>query len=1024
MASDDSALSDRRQGHVFNIPAGVSFADALARGLLRRFGGETLGLSAATLLLPTRRACRTLREAFLRAAEGRALLLPRLLPLGDLDAEDLLFADEVPLTGSAEEAALPPALPGLRRLLLLTRLVLRWGEARAAPGDAFTEDQAIRLAGALARLQDQVETEGLSFDRLETLVPEDYAEHWQTTLAFLRILSAHWPAVQAEEGAIGPAERRRRLLEAQAALWRRQEDAIGAGTLDAAALGPVIVAGSTGSIPATADLIATVAALPQGLVVLPGLDRDSDAATWRAIERDASHPQHGLAVLLRRMGLPRAVVEDWPEEPESAVAEARGALLRAALMPSSRTPPWQQDAGEARTALGAARVAEALAAVHRIDCAGPGEEAEVIALILRQALTRPERTAALVTPDRALARRVAAELRRWSIEIDDSAGQPLGDSVPGSFLRLTADLAVQRLAPVPLLAALKHPLAAGGRAPAGFRAQVRALELAVLRGPRPGPGIDGLRAALATPGDGPALPSLIRDLGEMVGPFQAALDGPATGLGDLVAAHLRFAEALAASADESGASRLWSHDAGESLADLMEDLLPVGADTLALPGHRYPAALSALLAGQVVRPRYGRHPRVAILGPLEARLRQADVMVLGGLNEGTWPGEVDPGPWLSRPMRRDFGLPPPERRVGLAAHDFVQALAAPEVYLTRATRVEGTPTRPSRWLLRLDAALRGLAGGDAYRKVSPQWQAWAADLDRPADFRAIAPPAPRPPLAARPRSLSVTQVETWMRDPYSLYAAKILDLKPLDRIDADPGLAERGTMIHRSLEQYLRRHPETAPADAEAELLRIGEAVFRDLRSRPGLYAFWWPRFQRIAAWFAEADRDRRAFLCRALAEVRGSLSLETPGGAFTLIAKADRIEVLRDGGLAILDYKTGAVPDKAAIRLGFSPQLPLEGAIAAAGGFEGVPAQAVEQLLFWRLTGGAPPGEAHPIGSSGDGLGAIARAGLEDLIAAFDREDTPYSARPRADWAPRFDDYGHLARVGEWAAGGTGERA
>jgi len=998
-----------RPAVVTSIPSGVSFADALARGLLARWGEDPLALADALVLLPTRRARRTLSEAFLRASEGRALVLPRLLPLGDLDADELLFGDSDALPGLAGEAALPPAMPALRRQLLLSQLIIAWGKAQAeqdcAAAAAASEDQAVRLAEELARLLDQVETEGLGFERLAELVPADYAHHWQHTLEFLKIVTEQWPGLQATEGCIGPAERRRRLLEMQAEAWRSAPPAT-----------PVIVAGSTGSIPATATLIEVVAGLPQGMVVLPGLDGSADREVWQAIRADPTHPQHGLALLLARLDVDPEAVPVWPDVDCLPALQRRADFVNLALRPASATPRWQQVAGAEAFEPFADGLSAALEGVRRLDCGNPGEEAAVIALLMRQALDVPARSAALVTPDRALARRVAAELRRWGIEIDDSAGLPLGDTPAGTFLRLLADMVAADLAPLPLLAALKHPLAAGGLSEGAFRTKLRALEIAVLCGSRPAPGFAGLRRALAAADGDAELADWLDGLARMAAPFDEALADPARGLGEIVAAHIGFAEALAANAEQSGAARLWAQEAGEQAADFMAELTAAAASGPPLNGERYPALLASLLSGRAVRPRYGSHPRLAILGPLEARLQQADVMILAGLNEGTWPVEVEPGPWLSRPMRTDFGLPAPERRIGLAAHDFVQAFTAPRVFLTRATRVEGTPTVPSRWLLRIDALLRALGFDEGLQREEAQWRAWAAELDRPPRLLTSAPPAPTPPIAARPRRLSVTQIETWMRDPYALYARKILGLQPLDPIDADPGAAERGILIHRALERFLAAYPEQPPEDAEAAVLEAGRGVFESLRARPGLHAFWWPRFERIAYWFAQADEARRRDTVRAWAEVRGEMALEGPAGPFRVSATADRIDRLADGGLAILDYKTGALPQAKALALGFAPQLPLEAAIAEAGGFEGVPAGSPANLAFWRLTGGEPPGEARPVKDDAAKLAAEALAGLARLIAAFDDPATPYRAIPRSDWAPRYNDYLHLARVKEWA--------
>ncbi|WP_299623197.1 double-strand break repair protein AddB, partial [Pelagibius sp.] len=482
-------------------------------------------------------------------------------------------------------------------------------------------------------------------------------------------------------------------------------------------------------------------------------------------------------------------------------------------------------------------------------------------------------------------------------------------------------------------------------------------------------------------------------------------------------AHLATAEALAESDTQSGTERLWAGDAGEAAALFADELQAAAAAAPALKPPRYPAALAAMMAGRAVRPRYGLHPRLSILGPLEARLQQADVLVLGGLNEGSWPAEVDAGPWLSRPMQTAFGLPAPERRIGLAAHDFYQGFCARQVYLIRAERVEGTPSVAARWLRRIDALGTGLALDVDLRQEAAQVIAWAKTLDQPAKIARTAAPQPRPPLDARPRVLSVTRIETWMRDPYALYAREILKLKPLDPLDADPGAAERGTLVHAALERFLQRFPETLPRDALDALVEIGAETFRPISAKPGAFAFWWPRFLRVAQWFVGAEAERRALVRSSFVETSGELTLQAPYKPFRLTAKADRIDVMGDGSLAIIDYKTGAPPSAKAVEGGFAPQLPLEAAIALQGGFADLPEGPVGELAFWRLSGGTPPAEV--VAASKADPQALAQAaldGLAELVAAFDDPGTPYACKPRPDLAPRYGDYDHLSRFAEWS--------
>jgi ATP-dependent helicase/nuclease subunit B len=985
---------------VFTIAPELPFLDALAAGLTARAGDDPLALARMTVLLPTRRAARALAEAFLRAGAGKPLLLPRMLPVGDLDAEELsILADEGGGEAdlAAEDAEIAPPLPDLTRRLMLAQLVLGWGVAR---GESLGIAQAVPLAAALARFLDEVATEGCDLAALAGLAPEEHAKHWQLVLQFLGIVTEGWPSVLAESGALEPAARRNAVLRAQADLWRKTPPGH-----------PVIAAGITGSVPAVADLIAVVVALPQGVVVLPGLDRDADAESWDAIAEDPAHPQHLLARLLAKLETARRDIADWPAPGLVARTAPRGTLIAEALRPAAQSDRWGALTGFDKSAL---------AGLRRIDCPGPQEEAAVIALMMRERLEEPGKTAALVTPDRELARRVAGELRRWGIEIDDSAGTPLRQTPPGVFLRLVLQAAAEALAPLPLLALLKHPLAACGMMPARARELARRLEKQALRGPRPAPGVAGLLAAL----DDADLRRFVAEIGRALEPLIAALAQDRIGLADLIGAHIRAAEAMAKTDEEKGEASLWRETAGEATASHVSALRQAARDFPPLAGSDYPPLFEALLAGPVVRPAYGRHPRLFIWGLLEARLQQADLMILGGLNEGTWPARAESDPWLSRPMRAQFGLPPPERRIGVAAHDFAQCLAAPSAVLTRAARVGGAPTVPSRFLARLETVLRGLElddmlDGDQAQDGAPL--IWQRMIDDPGERRSVAAPRPCPPVAARPRRLSVTAIETWIRDPYAIYARRILRLDRLDRLDADPDLAQRGSFIHQALDQFLEEFPKELPPGAEARLLELGEAAFGAALAHPDVRAFWWPRFERIAQWLVAEERTRRPLIAESRGEIAGTLVLPGKAGDFTLTGTADRIDRFKTGGLAILDYKTGSVPSAGDIRAGYAPQLPLEALIAAAGGFPGLAPATVDALLYWKLSGGEPAGKESAAAEGAPDVAMLAeraRVTLERLIAAFDDPATPYLSWPQPGQVPRYSDYTHLARVKEWLLG------
>ena len=979
--------------NVYSIAAGAAFVDALAAGILDRFGGDPAGLADIRILLPTRRACRALGEAFLRATDGRPALLPTMTPIGDIDEDEIGFlaSEEPGLTGMAD---LPPAMPPLRRQLLLSRMIM-------AQDVTMSAAHAARLANELGRLIDEVRTERLSFADLENIVPERFSQHWQETLVFLQIVTEHWPAILAEHGCLDAADWRNQLIEAQIALWREAPPA-----------GPVIAAGSTGSIPATADLLACVAGLETGLLILPGLDKTLDADSLDAL--GPSHPQYGMARLLRRIGLDIQDVVDWRAAPENRnprIDTVNGALRPPATAATVSLPP---------------DIGPAFSGVRRIDCPGPQAEALSIALMLREALEDEQRTAALITPDRRLARRVAAELRRWDIDIDDSGGTPLADTLPGVFLRLTADVVAADAAPVPVLAVLKHPLAAGGMDPASFRDRVREMELTVLRGARPIPGFAGLRDALRHIESEAGVTLWAEDLEEIARPFTELMRQRQVEPVALLEAHVTFAEKLAASERETGVERLWAGEAGEAAATLINDLRSALEMLPPLAGREWPALLDALMAGMVVRPLYGRHPRLNIWGLLEARLQQADLMILGGLNEAVWPPDPPADPWMSRPMRAAFGLAPPERRIGLTAHDFVQGFAAPDVVLTRSTRVDGSPTVPARWLTRLETLLSANDAGaeilEAWQADQARWLQWQGEVDSRRPPVQIRAPAPQPPVSARPNQLSVTDIETLIRDPYAIYAKRILGLRALDVIDADPGAADRGSIIHNAIDRFLGEIAGELPPDALDTLLRIGAEEFSPWLDRPGIRAFWWPRFERIAEWIVAREAERSPGVVRRFTEIDGLLELNDRVRPFRLRARADRIDLLAGGGYEVIDYKTGAVPSKKDVMAGLSPQLSLEAAMIRKGAFPDIDPGEVAALTYWKLSGGDPAGKISAAGDKPDELAEQALAGLIALLDYYDDPATVYLARPDADIAPRYSDFEHLERVQEWAAAGGSE--
>ena len=986
----------------FNIPAHRPFVVDLARGLvdaLSPIGAEAL--SDAIVLTPTRRGMRALTEAFVTASGGQATLLPQIRALGDL--ED----GEPPFEPGDLALDLPPAVSPLRRRFELARLIC--DNAHVLDQHDISTGHALELADALGGFLDSVQIEEVSVEgRLERLVEADLAEHWRKTSRLLALAVDLWPKRLGALGLIDVMERRTRLLRALAEAW----------TL-APPTRPLIAAGSTGSAPATAALLKVVASAPQGLVVLPGLDQDLDDTVWDQI--GDAHPQLALKRLLERVGVTRAQVNVWPshETPAQAVTgRSRRKVVNEALRPAEATDDWLSAIAALRAEgeqAGVDPVAEGLAGLKVIAARDDRVAAEMIALALRETLETPGRTAALLTPDAALSRRVSATLSRWGITPDDSAGRALAEFPVGVILSLVARAACDPLNPVLLLAILKHRFTRLGAAELTLAGQAREVERLALRGPRPRD-VDQLRARLASSPDAlGCAENLIRAISHAASAFAAGNASAPEAIRQLVEA----VEILAV--NEKGVTgELWAGPEGESAAALVATILRDGHVLPTCGPEAFARLLDQLLAEETVRIGGATHPRLRILGAMEGRMVRADLVILAGLEEGVWPRPGGLDPFLSRAMRKALDLPTPERKIGLAAHDFAQAACAPDVLLISRERRDGGPAVKSRWLWRLETLARGAKIGLSTR---PDLIAAQAELDRalktpPASLEPARRPEPRPPVGVRPRELPVTAVETWTRDPYAVYARYILRLRPIDRPDRAFDNRVRGTAIHAATESFAKGWP-WPEADAERqfsalylEALKAAGAPDVDLVREAALG-------RQIGAWISNFERQRRGIGVRVETECAGRLTFAAPGGNFTVTARADRIEV-KEGRADIIDFKTGQAPTFAQIKSGFSPQLSLTAAIVQADGFDKIKGATPGRLDYVRLTGRDPPGEVvrrDRADATATSLAEEALAGLQKKVAEFDHREAPYMSRTAMQFLKTPSDYDHLARLKEWAS-------
>lgn len=1033
------------QPRVFTVAPGIPFLPAVTRALCDgalvpdfRYGGDPLSLSSVSIFVPTRRAAREMRSAFLDHLGGETILLPRIRPLGEFD-EDADFFEG----GDASTIGIPPAIDAMERLLLLGALIRPWtkhlkidiehlygGEITTPVSTA----DAFWLARDLAALMDQFSTGNVPVSALSGLDTAQKSEWWKVTLAFLEIMRSEWPSILAERGAIDPGDHRNRRLLAEAARLRRNPPT-----------GPVIVAGSTGTIPATARLIATVSRLPKGAVVLPGFDTEMDGESRDLLASDEDigsvigHPQYGLVRLAAAIGVAPDAVEPLGGD-ESASLAARRRWVAESLRPSAVTDRWT----ETRASVPDSAFDDVALLV------APNEhlEAAAIAAALREAVADPDALAALVTPDRELARRVVAELARYGIAATDTGGTPLASTSQGRLLQLLLEVVFGACNPATVLALAKHPLVNMSADEDDHAEIVSLYEMAILRG---GAGRIGPRALAAlvhrrqaekhrAEEDRQYVQPALRALDEaafqrliaFAERFEAALEplssladrGSETPLATLVTATVQCLEALAR--DGNGLhDAIYDGETGAAFRGFLARL--VASDVpLALSPADWPQGVSALSADVSVKPSPGGHPRIAILGTLEARLQTVDLIILGGLNEGVWPGQAVNDQFLTRDMKAGLGLEPPERRIGLAAHDFQMAMGQKRVILSRSERAGGAPAIASRWWQRM-TTFAGKEPVDRMIGAGERFLAFARAMESIPPVAHATRPCPTPPLEARPDRLSVTEVETLIRDPYAIYAKKVLGLRPVEDLVRDPGAAERGSLFHAIFEHVVTEEIDPLAPDAAESMRALARRLFEAEDLPPDIRAVWWPRFEMAVGEIAHWEAERAAFVARRHAEIEASAPVVA---GVRLTGRADRVDDRGDSTVDIVDFKTGSPPSAKMVQSLLSPQLPLEGALLQKGAFATVGPATPASMAYVHvgpkgkiveknvLKGDRVSGDADPVE-----LSERAWKKLEEMLVWYGAETNGY----RSLRLPQLlrgvpGDYDHLARVQEWRTADGGD--
>ena len=966
---------------IFNVSAGASFVDVLAEHFLAEYQKDNSnGLAQVLFLLPNRRACRDLADAFVRANGLVPTILPRMLPVAEVEE------DEVLLSGKADFGAqIPPAVGASERLLCLTKQILQHHESLGISD--ITAAQAYELAQNLARFLDASYQHNLDLNKLDSLMEDaqNYAEHWQRSLNLLSLIQKTWPQYIQQQGKTDMVWHQQLLLAAEIDYWRQTKTTQ-----------RIVVAGITAAFPILKKLVQTVYDLPNGEVWMYGLDKHLSAADWAQV--DVQHPQYELKELLTYLNIERSAIKDVTSP------QLREVLVSESMRPALTTVAW-------RNLKHNTDLEKALDGLHIVECDDMRQEANAIALMIRHTLEQPEKTAALVTGDRHLARRVVSELKRWNITADDSAGQPLSLTPIGIYLRLIINVVQSNFSQTDCIALLKHPFTACGMAKTTCRNLARRLEL-YWRNSRK---VDEDRI-----GEEIMLPDMLR---QCLKPLIDVYAKDNVSLVEMLTAHIQTAENLASTDEKSGDKIIWRQDAGQIAADFINDLLSNGHIFNAVAPREYGNLLTKMLQAQNVRVRYGMHPRVKILGPIEARLTQFDVTIIGEVNEGYWPESPPADMWMSRQMRADFGLPDTLRSVGVSAADFAHLLNGKEVYLTRAVRLNGAPTAKSRWLLRLETVLTALLGNKEkiYTLYDKQYAAWAKFAERAEKIEPIKAPEPLPSVDKRPLKLSASNINAMLRDPYTIFAKYILKLYRLDDLDRPFDRRDYGNIVHKTVELFNRKFGANFPDKAKEELLRLGEEQFAAAHIPPQMRVFWWPKFEQTVDWLIAQEQEYRQNIVAVYNEIEGKMEWTLADGrTFMITGKADRIDVTADGSLNFIDYKTGSSGYPSSnkdFQFGYVPQLPTEALIALNGGYADLAQYSkINMLSYWLLGKDSKTLDAEKAKQSIE----LIQANIKQRLHEFYEQNPPaaYVYKPDKTSEPKYSDYEHLARYLEWSIG------
>ncbi|OFW96610.1 MAG: hypothetical protein A2977_03455 [Alphaproteobacteria bacterium RIFCSPLOWO2_01_FULL_45_8] len=807
---------------------------------------------------------------------------------------------------------------------------------------------------------DEIRTEGISLTTLKNFSSvAGQAEHWEKIQKFLTLVSDHWDAILKDEKCVEPVTWQRRFMDIQADLLERDRTKA-----------PIMIAGSLGTIPSTARLIKVISTLKNGVVILPGLQREQKKEFL-----SSRHPQFFLHRLLKKLNSAPEGVRELPSKEWN-----NASLFLEKIFDSRFTGPWI--------------LPPSMENIQYIETSDQGEEARIICISIRKALEEGKKKILCISSDPKLLHRVSAELGFWSLSVSVQK-KSLLDTQIGSFLHLATLWFSSPFPTVVMASTFKHSFVKKKKDVWNL------FEKYILRTWVGNASLLAIEHLLERESA-----ELEPDVCDRLKTFYETLKNHLVFVQEAqpLGFYLDKLESLIAwlLGSETDLENLFlelAPEEGVVFQQLWQDLKKSSALIMTHPKMLSEILFSLLQDHQIPNVSKGNNESIFLMSPAEARFMEADFKILAGLNEGTWPAELRVDPFFSSSMRETLGLPSLETRFSQSAHDFLSAICIPvPVLITRSLRVGGVPSVPSRFLSYLEMRM------GAYNLTFSQnkdLKVWARNLNSVSQKTDLQAPRPLPPVSQRPKRLSVTDVSILLRDPYSIYAKHILKLTRLEPFIPEEKSRLFGLFVHN----FLHRWAPTSETPMDVLLSGRAKFLFELYLGPVEQSRFLWEKFSILFEWVKQQKK-----LANTSTEIKGEFSFAVEDHLFTLFGKADRVDWDQEGAI-LIDYKTGSIPPLSHVKEGKASQITLEALIFLRGGFSDLPPRLpLRDLQYWGLLSE----EILSIKEDLSLLTAQTQQNLEQLISSFYKETTPYLSHPKG--FIKEGEYDHLARLQEWS--------